>query len=130
MSAETLGADLLREVKEEGLDDVRGNIQGCVPVEASSMFLAYTDRLSSFYVLYKTSKHIPNPDSGFRLWTESSMSSKILLSRGNSNNITCSGPLNFGTHSKRRREQKTSHRRSLKSQELQHVQAKHSSSTI
>ena len=34
MSAETLGADLLREVKEEGLDDVCGNIQGFVPVEA------------------------------------------------------------------------------------------------
>ena len=98
MSAETLGAELLREVKEEGLDDVRGKIQGYVLVEASSMFL--TDRLSSSYVLYKTWKCNPNPDSGFRLWTKSSMSSKILLSRGNSNNITRSGPLNFRNHSK------------------------------
>ena len=103
MSAETLGADLLREVKEEGLDDVRGNIQGYVLVEASSVFFAYTDCLPSSYVLYKTLKRIPNPDSGFRLWTESSMSSKILLSRGNSSNITRSGPLNFRNHSKRRR---------------------------
>ena len=103
MSAGTLGADLLREVKEEGLDDVGGNIQGFVPVEAFYMFFAYTDRLSSFYVLCKTSNHIPNPDSGFRLWIESSMSSKILPSRDNSNNTTCSGPLNFRNHSKRRR---------------------------
>ena len=102
MSAEALGADLLREVKEEGLDDVRGNIQGSVRVEAPMVF-AYTDRLSSFYVLYKTLKYTPNPDSGFRLWTESSMFFKIHLSRGNSNNITCSGPLSFRNHCKRRR---------------------------
>ena len=100
MSAEILGAELLREVKEEGLDDVRGKIQGYVLVEASSMFLAYTDRLSSSYVLYKSFKRIPNPDSGFRLWTEFSMSSKTLLSRGNSNNITRSGRLNSRNHSK------------------------------
>lgn len=97
MSAETLGADLLREVKEEGLDDVRGKIQGFHNV------FAYTDRLSSFYVLYKTSKHIPNPNLGFHLWTESSMSFKIRLSRGNSNSTTRSGPLSFRNHSKHRR---------------------------
>ena len=100
MSAETLGAELLREVKEEGLNDVRGKIQGCVLVEASSMFLAYTDRPFSSYVLYKTLKRILKPDSGFRLWTEFSMSSKTLLSRGNSNNITRSGRLNSRNHSK------------------------------
>ena len=68
------------------------------------MVFAYTDRLSSFYVLYKTSKEdIPDPGSGFRPWTESWMSFKILLSRGNSNNTTHSGPLSFRNHSKRRR---------------------------
>ena len=103
MSAETLGADLLREVKEEGLDDVRGKIQVSVPVEASNIGFTYTDRLSSFYALYKTSKDIPTPDLGFRPSTESWMSFKILLSRGNSNNTTRSGPLSFRNHSKRRR---------------------------
>ena len=67
MSAETLGADLLREVKEEGLDDVRGNIQGFSPVEASYGLFVKTDRLSSFYVLYKTSKQVPNLGSIFQL---------------------------------------------------------------
>lgn len=97
MSAETLGADLLREVKEEGLDDVCGKMQVSVPV------FAYTDRLSSFYVLYRTSKDIPTPDLGFRLWTESSMSFKTHLSHGNSNNTTRSGLQSFRNHSKRRR---------------------------
>ena len=103
MSAETLGADLLREVEEEGLDDVRGKIQGYLLVEASSMFLAYPDRLSSSYVLYKTLKRNLKSGSGFRLWTEFSMSSKTLLSRGNSNNITRNGRLNSRDHSKCRR---------------------------
>lgn len=100
MSAETLGADLLREVKEEGLDDVR---QGSVPVEASNRDFAYTDRLSSFYVPYKTSRDVPNPKPGFHLWTGSWMSFKILLLRGNSNNTTRSGPPSFKNHSKRHR---------------------------
>lgn len=51
MSVKTLGADLLWEVKEEGLDDVRGNIQGFNPVEASEGLFANTDRLlaSTFF---------------------------------------------------------------------------------
>ena len=51
MSAETLGADLLREVKEEGLDDVRRNIQDFVPAEAPYILFADTDRLvaSTFF---------------------------------------------------------------------------------
>ena len=67
MSAETLGADLLREVKEEGLDDVRGNIQDSVLVEASYILFADADHLCSFYVLYNTWNHIPNRGSGFQL---------------------------------------------------------------
>ena len=100
MSAETLGADLLREVKEEGLDDVRGNIQGFAPAE---MVFAYTDRLSSFYVLYEISKDVPNPDSDFRLWTQSWMSFKILLLLGSSKNTIRSGPPSSRNHSKHRR---------------------------
>ncbi len=71
--------------------------------KAPYMFLAYTDHLFSFCVLYKTSKYTANPDSVFRLWIRSLMSSKIHLSRANSNNITCSGPLSFRNYSKRRR---------------------------
>ena len=67
MSAEALGADLLREVREEGLDDVRRNIQGFVLVEASYVLSADADHLCSFYVLYKTWKHIPNRGSGSQL---------------------------------------------------------------
>lgn len=93
MSAEILGADLLREVKEEGLDEVRAN--GFFPRDKNRFFDGMLITFGSCYAHCKSLRYLLRPDWVFRLSIASSTSSRTLPRLVSSNDITrnsASGP--------------------------------------
>ena len=101
MSVEVLGADLLREVKEEGLNEVCQNIFKLLSKQRLPyIFHSYADQLSSFCAHYESSKHSPMPHWASFLSTNFSVPSKTHPSRGSSNSIARYGPRSFKKHTK------------------------------